>query len=247
MTPKASNHCRNRMLNAQHDHMKIGKLFFGNIALLLFAGLTAQAAEQMTRFAAQSGSTMKLDGTANIIHTQWEVESKIMGGFLEAGPGFPTQPGQEVKSGKIEAKAEAFIPARALKSVEDGKPYSDKMDDIMYEKLKATQHARITYKLTELTLKEPAKSKDAPYVFDSKGELQVAGVTNAVSFPVNVLPLGDKKLKVTGTTSVKMSDYNVEKPVVNLVLGKIITGDEVKLTFEWNLIERAAPAAATAK
>src|SRR5512133_1800161 len=209
--------------------MKMRTLVAGNI-LLLLAGLTLNAAET-TRFSAQSGSKMKIDGTANIIHTKWEVESKIMGGYLEAGPDFPTTPGQEVKPGKVEAKAEAFVPARALKSMEDGKPYSDKMDDIMYEKLKASQHARITYKLTELTLKEPAKSKDAPYVFDSKGELQVAGVTNAVSFPVTVLPLGDKKLKVTGSTSIKMSDFKVEKPEVNLVVGKIITGDEVKLSF----------------
>ncbi len=223
--------------------MKLRTLFAGGLPVLLLAGWSVQAAE-MTRFSAQSGSKMKIDGTANIIHTKWEVESKIMGGFLEVGPDFPTQPGQEAKPGKVEAKAEAFIPSRALKSVEDGKPYSDKMDDIMYEKLKAQQHPRITYKLTELTLKEAAKSKDAPYVFDSKGELQIAGVTNAVSFPVNVLPLGDKKLKVTGTTTLKMSDYKVEKPEVNLVLGKIITGDDVKLTFDWSLIARPAAAAA---
>lgn len=223
--------------------MKLRTLFAGSLPVLLLAGWSVQAAE-MTRFSAQSGSKMKIDGTANIIHTKWEVESKIMGGFLEVGPEFPTQPGQEAKPGKVEAKAETFIPSRALKSVEDGKPYSDKMDDIMYTKLKAQEHPRITYKLTELTLKEPAKSKDAPYVFDSKGELQIAGVTNTVSFPVNVLPLGDKKLKVTGTTTVKMSDYKVEKPEVNLVLGKIITGDDVKLTFDWNLIARPATAAA---
>ncbi len=223
--------------------MKLRHLFAGSLPVLLLAVWSVQAAET-TRFSAQSGSKMKIDGTANIIHTKWEVESKIVGGFLEVGPGFPTEPGQEAKPGKVEAKGETFIPARALKSVENGKPYSDKMDDIMYEKLKAQANPRITYKLTELTLKEPAKSKDAPYVFDSKGELQVAGVTNTVSFPVNVQPLGDKKLKVTGTTTVKMSDYKVEKPEVNLVLGKIITGDDVILSFEWNLIARPVAAAA---
>ena len=55
------------------------------------------------------------------------------------------------------------------------------------------------YRLTELTLKEPAKSKDAPYVFDAKGELAVAGVTNKITMPVNVTPLPDNELKVTGT------------------------------------------------
>lgn len=214
--------------------------------MLLLSAWSVQSAE-MTRFAAQSGSRMQIDGTANIIHTKWEVESRILGGWLEVGPEFPTKPGQEAKPGKVQAKGETFIPARALKSVEEGKPYSDKMDDIMYGKMKAQEHPRITYRLTELALKETAKDKAAPYVFDSKGELQIAGVTNTVSFPVSVLPLGDKKLKITGTTSVKMSDYKVEKPEVNLVLGKIITGDDVKLTFEWNLVERPAPGPAAAK
>src|SRR5512141_1704127 len=129
--------------------MKLRTLFAGGLPVLLLTAWSVQAAE-MTRFAAQSGSKMKIDGTANIIHTTWEVESKIMGGYLEVGPGFPTEPGQEAKPGKVEAKGESFIPARALKSVENGKPYSDKMDDIMYEKLKAQQHSRITYRLTEL-------------------------------------------------------------------------------------------------
>ena len=64
---------------------------------------------------------------------------------------------------------------RSLKSIEkDGKPYSDRMDEIMCEHLKETQFKQIIYKLTELTLKEVPKTKDAPYVFDSTGELTIA-------------------------------------------------------------------------
>ena len=37
----------------------------------------------------------------------------------------------------MEAKADVFIQVRSLKSIEkDGKPYSDKMDEIMWEHLK---------------------------------------------------------------------------------------------------------------
>jgi len=226
--------------------MKVRTLFAGSLVLLL-AGWSVRAAE-MTRFSARSTSKMRIDGTANMIHTKWGVESKILGGWIDAGPDFPTQPGQEVKAGKVEAKAESFVPSRALKSVkEDGSHYDDKMDDIMYGKLKAQENPRITYRLTELVLKEPAKSKDAPYVFESKGELQVAGVTNTITMPVNVVPLGDKKLKVTGAVTVKMSDFKIEPPKVNLVLGSLITGDEVKLSFDWDLQEKAPAGAAAAK
>jgi hypothetical protein len=44
-----------------------------------------------------------------------------------------------VNAGKVEAKAEAFVPVRSLKSVEkDGKAYSDRMDEVMYEHLKVS-------------------------------------------------------------------------------------------------------------
>lgn len=226
-------------------NMKIKTLLAGNIALLLLAGLTAQAAE-MTKYYARSGSKMRIEGTSNI--HDWQVESSIIGGFLEVGPNFPVEPGQAATPGKVEANAAPFVSVRSLKSVEkDGKPYSDKMDEIMYEKLKATESKTITYYLKELTLKEAAKSKDAPYVFEAKGDLVVAGATNAITMPVNILPLGEKKLKVSGGTSLKMSDFKIEAPAPKIALGLIKTGDEVKIKFDWMVGQRATPAAAAAK
>jgi len=225
--------------------MKTSRLVAGSIALLLLMALAAQAAE-MTRFYARSGSKMRIEGTSNI--HDWQVESPIIGGFLEVGPNFPVEPGQNVTPGKVEAKAEPFVTVRSLKSVEkDGKPYSDKMDEIMYEKLKATESPKISYRLTELTLKEAAKSKDAPYVFEAKGDLVVGGVTNSVTMPVNVTPLGEKKLKVTGNTTFKMTDFKIDPPAPKIALGLIKTGDPVKIIFEWMVMQRAAPAAAAAK
>ncbi len=215
-------------------------------AFFLLVGLSVQAGEPMNRFYARSGSKMRIEGTSNI--HDWQVESPIIGGYLEVGANFPTEPGQAATPGKVEAHAEPFITVRSLRSIEkDGKFYSDKMDEIMYEKLKALDdpRAKITYRLTELTLKEAAKSKEAPYLFDSKGELVVAGVTNQISMPVTVLPLGDKKLKISGSTSVKMTDFKIEPPAPKIALGLIKTGDEVKLLFDWNVAQRTTPAAAS--
>jgi hypothetical protein len=115
----------------------------------------------------------------------------------------------------------------------------------MWEHLKETENKRIIYRLTELTLKETAKAKDAPYVFDAKGELAVAGVTNKIAMVVNVLPLAENKLKVTGSTTLKMTDFKVEPPAPKIALGLIKTGDDVKLIFEWMLAQRKIPAAAS--
>ncbi len=203
------------------------------------------AADQMTVYAARAGSKMRIEGTANIIHTSWQIESPFIAGMMEVGPNFPTEPGQTVAPGKMDAKANLFIMVRSLKSVEpDGSHYSDHMDEIMCEHLKEPQYKRISYRLDELTLKEAPKTKDAPYVCEAKGDLTIAGVTNKTSMVVNILPLPDKKLQVTGTTAVKMTDYKVEPVDINLLLGHIKTGDEVKLVFTWMLAQRPAAAAA---
>jgi len=64
--------------------------------------------------------------------------------------------------------------------------------------------------------------------------------------PVNVLPLGEKKLKISGTTTVKMTDFKIEPPAPKIAMGMIKTGDEVKLIFDWMVVQRP-PATAAAK
>jgi hypothetical protein len=191
---------------------------------------------QVARYDARPGSKVRIEGTSTV--HDWQVEGPVIGGYLEVGTDFPIEPGQSVTPGKIQAGAEVVIPVRSLRSIEkDGKPYSDKMDDIMYGKLKQPTNPKIVYRLNELALKETPKAADLPYVFDSKGELAVAGVTNKISMRVNVMPMADKRLKVTGTTSVKMTDFGIQPPVL---VGILSTGDEVKLFFEWIVAQRAA-------
>ena len=96
--------------------------------------------------------------------------------FLEVGPGFPMEPGQTATPGKIEARSEAIIPVTSLVPLKsNGTPEDPKMSETMYKMLKQTNIAFIVFRLSELTLKEAPKAKDAPYIFDSKGDLAVAG------------------------------------------------------------------------
>src|SRR5271169_5429009 len=48
----------------------------------------------LTRFLPRTGSKMRLEGTSNI--HDWQVESSLIGGYLEVGPAFPVEPGQTV-------------------------------------------------------------------------------------------------------------------------------------------------------
>ena len=215
----------------------------GTFALFLLLAAAPLHAADLTRLDALPGSKVRIEGTSTI--HDWQVQGSLIGGHLEVGPGFPTQPGQKVEPGKVEATAEVFIPVRSLKSVEkDGSPYSDKMNNVMYEKMKQPQHQRIVYRLKELVLKEAPKSADAPYAFDSKGELVVAGATNQISMPVRITPLAGNKLKITGDVGMKMSDFGIEPPVL---IGLLKTGDEIKLHLEWMVGQRPAAPVTTPK
>ena len=180
-------------------------------------------------FNARAGSKVRIEGTANIIHPTWQIESPLIGGTLEVGPDFPTQPG------RVEARAEAFIQVRSLKSVkEDGSPYSDRMDEVMCETLRERHYPKITYHLTELSYVAVTNRNNVPeYVFDSSGDLTIAGVTNELTMPVRIQPLADGKVIILGQTVLKMTSFGIQPVDQNLVVGHIKVGDEVRVKFLW--------------
>ena len=198
-------------------------------------------APPLQQFAARSGSRLRIEGTSNL--HDWQVESPFIGGTLEIGGGFPLEPGQTLEPGPVQAQAEVFIQVRSLKSVEkDGRPYSDKLDEIMYESLRAKQYPRIGYRSTEMTLKGTTNVNEVlQYEFDSRGELVVAGVTNEIAMPVFIVPLGNGKLRVSGATYLKMTSFQVDPPGPTTALGMIKTGDDVSIQFEWQVAARKAP------
>jgi hypothetical protein len=208
------------------------------LAVSLLAAASLCAADVIQLRSTPKGNKVRIEGTSTI--HDWQVESTIIGGTAEVGPGFPLKSGAEVKPGPVAAKVSVFIPVRQLKSIKkDGKPYDTSMDKRMYEKLLEPANKRITYELSELTLKEAPKTADAPYQFEAKGDLCVAGVTNKITMPVMVTFPGEDQVKFAGSITVKMSDFKIEPINISIFgIGLIKTGDEVKLFFEWVAVRK---------
>jgi polyisoprenoid-binding protein YceI len=209
----------------------------GLAVLALSLGLASNTHAQ-TRYGAQPrDNSVKIDGTSSL--HDWEMEGKMIGGFLELGSGVQLDPAQTSIAGlqdtKVPAKARAIIPVGELHSKADHLP--EVMDHLTQKAMNYDQFKTIIYTLTELDFKGP-HTAGKPFDFDSKGELSIAGVTNKVSFPVSIECLDGGKIKISGTAPLKMTAYGITPPAPNFGLGMMKCGDDVKIIFEWTLQKR---------
>jgi hypothetical protein len=203
----------------------------------------AGVAGSLVRYVAVSKSGLtnlvRIEGTSTV--HDWQVESHLIGGSAELGTGMPTRSGAQPLPGIADAKVNAFIPVRSLKSVEkNGSRYSDPMDEIMYGKLLDQTNKRITYTLTSLTLKEQPRQTADPVLYEATGNLCVAGVTNVIIMPVTALPDAAGRIQFAGSVKVKMTDFKISPPSPSLGGVSIKTGDEVTLRFVW-WVNRVSP------
>lgn len=201
----------------------------------LIAGLTAAwalagsaLAQGTIRYDAQpGGGKVKIEGTSSV--HDWTMESPVIGGFLEVAPGFPES---ALKGGAAaKPKLEVFIPVRTLKS------YNKRMDEVYQEHMEEPKFKRMEYKLTELKPKGDAP-KNGKCEFDAVGTLTVHGKTQTLTIPVTIEKVGDKQLKVAGSTPLKMSDYDVKPPNPTIGPAQITTGDEIKVSLEWTVVQK---------
>jgi len=209
---------------------------------LLLAGLPCRATSadaerplsplSPVRYESQPGSLVQIDGTSNI--HDWIVKGGIIKGFIEADAKFPES---AAKAGAQTPKVEVTIPVRTLKStVAVG---AKKMDEVMQEHMNMARHPNIEYRLLQLTPKAGAESGHA-FQFEATGALTVSGVTRTNLMPVTVKRLDAGKVKVTGSTALKMTDFGIKPPAPTLALGLIKTGDDVTISIEWLTAQKAA-------
>jgi polyisoprenoid-binding protein YceI len=202
--------------------MKLSRSIVSLITVVAFVATLASHADTI-RYQARPGSKVKLNGTSTM--HDWTVDSSIIGGYIEFDSNFPLDPSKPSSDLKVTPKVEVTIPVSSLKS---GKSL---MDEVMHDAMKMKNFTNITYNLKEMKPKE-RKAGD-PLQFDTKGDLTVAGVKKEVGMVVTMEPVAPNKLKTTGSTTVKMTDFGIKPPAPAVGLGLIKTGDDVKIDFEW--------------
>ena len=181
---------------------------------ILSLGLPIQA---LDTYKAKFGSKLRLDGDSGV--HKWKAESRLVGGS------FTVDTAALAKPGSVEAKAEVKIPVRQIKS---GKK---KMDEVMHgEKcFNIKKYPLIVFTLNSLEVK---KARGSLSLCQAGGSITIHGVTKPLDMPVTIARAGSK-LTVKGVKTLKMSDFKIIPPSPQLPTGKIVTKDEVKITFEW--------------
>jgi polyisoprenoid-binding protein YceI len=211
-------------------------------ALLAAATDLLGAAEPTVEFrASPTNTTVEIQGTSTF--HDWEMIGTTIGGFLD----FPAAIAFDTNQATISGLKDGNLPVSGKASIVVNQMHSQVavmpgvMDGVMQGAMKATNFPRITYQPVELKLKTP-HAAGQPFTFDSKGDLAIAGITNSVTFPVTIEPVGKDGIVVKGTAKLKMSDYKVPPPAPNIAgLGIMKCGDDIKVLINWTL--KQVPAA----
>ena len=179
-------------------------------------------------------STVRVKGTSNF--HDWELRGTIAG-FIWLPANLPATLNQLTSSNKLAIKCVVSIWVNDLKS--ESVMFSQRTDEkAISELLKARLHPYIVYRMTELVATGVGSSSNVARVFDSKGELVIAGVSNQIAMPISIAALDGNTLKLSGRVPIKMTDFGITPPFSKGTDFSVTVGDEVEVAFDWIVVDR---------
>lgn len=189
------------------------------------AVVTPPVESGLVRYNAQPGGSKAIVAGDSSIHA-WTMESGVIGGYMEVDANFP----ESALSNPTAAKpvTSVYVPVRSIKS---GKTT---MDERMQDTMSMTNYQKIEYRVIELKPKSQPGSTGA-LQFDAVGTLTIVGKTITNTMPVSI-EKKDGKLKVVGSTPLKLTQFEIKPPVISLLgVEAISVYDDLKVDFEWTL------------
>ncbi len=176
------------------------KLFLLPLALVVFQ-LSAQ-----TQYNLKSGYDIHIAGTSSL--HDWEMKSENSEGYLKA----------TVSDNSLSSISDIHIvvEAESLKSGKSG------MDKNAYEAIKTKEHKSIVFDSKNVSI---SGSK-----VTASGDLTIAGTKKNITLESSCSVLSNGDIKCTGSTKMKMTEFNVDPPTA--MFGSIKTGDDLEIVFD---------------
>ncbi len=181
---------------------KVMKVLRVSVLTVVFAFASFYAKADVPYKLDMQNSTIIISGTSTL--HDWEMNVEELSGRLSI-----TDAMDKLVSGDLTIVVESIISEHSL------------MNKKTYSALKEDDFPQITVKLIQAEGNQTSENAQV--------ELTIAGVTKKVSDAYQLKDLGNGKLSITGELELKMSDYDVEPPVV--LMGTIKTGDEIKVEY----------------
>jgi polyisoprenoid-binding protein YceI len=181
---------------------------------LLFISLFPLAIAGETTEVRSGVAEIKVTGTSTL--HDWEMES------ASAGSEIRLRLDEDGRPTGLES-VEFRLKKTTLKSDKSG------LDRRAYEALDAKRHPEIIFRSNGNGSIE--KNGDN-YRLSTSGELTIAGVTRTVSLNATCTDGADGTLVCSGSSQLKMSDFNIDPPV--MFLGTLRTADEI--TVEYRIV-----------
>ena len=146
---------------------------------------------------------------------------------------FPLDPSKaELPKLTTTPKVSVIVPVR---NIESGK---QRMNEVMHGAMHAQKHKFARYNLKEIKVVDKKRKAGDPIVFNTKGTLNINGKSAPVSMQISIAKREGDKLKVSGKTKLRMSQFGITPPAPKIALGLITTGDEVSGEFEWFVAQK---------
>lgn len=170
----------------------------------------------------EEGGKVWIEGSASIVDYTCTARRLSGNGSIKN----TRDPQQNIK-GHGDVSVTVTIPVRLL---DCGKK---KMNNDMYEALKAEQHKSIIYQLIDAHLIEDdtaATGEDGWMDIKTTGMLEIAGVTNRTEVVVQGKLISEKRFRVKGSKQIDMEAYDIEPPTA--LLGLIKASNKLVVHFD---------------
>lgn len=170
----------------------------------------------------EPGGKVWIEGSASIVDYTCTARRLSGNGSIKN----TKNPQQNIK-GHGDVSVAVTIPVRLL---DCGKK---KMNNDMYEALKAKRHKSITYQLIDAHMIEAdsATTGDDGWMdIETTGILKIAGVENRTDVIVQGKLISDNRFRVKGSKRINMKTYDIEPPTA--LLGLIKASDELVVHFD---------------
>jgi len=198
--------------------------------------------------ASATGSVCTIEGKAVASKGEsrsWRMVGKIIGGSLDLDARLnlhePAATPANLLGTNVAARAEVQIPLRSIKS--QAAVGASIMDRTMMKAMNAQTYPTIHYRLTGLNLEWEQKTTGGRWLFSSRGELGINGVTIDEPWSGIIEPVAPDRLRISAMQPLRMTEFNI--PLSTQTVGGVTlqAQDWVTVHLTW-MVERENPTTA---